>query len=176
MQPRIDDKVGHRLINTLTCNKLSDNAKGQLHYQLWQNNDDQSFAWALSHNESSGGFSRELIQVEHIMAVLTELDQTAQPFHATAFKCLFIGKSVNNASFFAALLVDQGVIRLHPQTTRLLEVSEEYALWPMSFDELLLDKNNSTAEVDTSGKLSSKRGAKAKVTTDMELDDAIHQN
>ena len=164
MQPRIDDKVGHHLINTLTCNKLSDNAKGQLHYQLWQNNDDQSFAWALSHNESSGGFSRELIHVEHIMTVLTKLDQTAHPFHATAFKCLFVGKSVNNASFFAALLVDQGVIRLHPQTTRLLEVSEEYASWPMSLVEHTQDKSTN------------KRGAKTKTPTEKEDGNAVHQD
>ena len=64
MQPRIFDKVNHTLIKTWSCNKLSDRAKGQLKYQLWQDNNDQSFGIALSENESSGGFSTELIKVD----------------------------------------------------------------------------------------------------------------
>lgn len=135
MQPRIYDKVGYTLIKTFTCNKLSERAKGLLHYQLWQNNDDKSFALALSKNESSGGFSAELIQVTAITDVLTELYRTAKPFHATALKGLFIGKSVNNASFLGAVLVDQGVIQLYPQTTRLLEVTNQFELWPLTLDE-----------------------------------------
>ena len=52
MQPRIFDKANQTLIKTWNCNKLSDRAKGQLKYQLWQDNDDQSFGIALSENES----------------------------------------------------------------------------------------------------------------------------
>ena len=126
MQPRIFDKVNQTLIKTWSCNKLSDRAKGQLKYQLWQDNDDQSFGIALSENESSGGFSTELIKVDQIILTLQKLYQTAKPFHAVVLKELFIGKSVNNASFLGATLVDQGVIRLHPQTARLLEVNDEY--------------------------------------------------
>lgn len=136
MQPRIFDKINQTLIKTWSCNKLSDRAKGQLKYQLWQNNDDQSFGLALSENESSGGFSAELIKVDEIISILQKLYQTAKPFHAVALKGLFIGKSVNNASFLGAALVDQGVIRLHPHTTRLLEVNEDYLQWPQSFDEM----------------------------------------
>lgn len=135
MQPRIFDKANQTLIKTWSCNKLSDRSKGQLKYQLWQDNDDQSFGIALSENESSGGFSAELIKVDQIISTLQKLYQTAKPFHAVALKGLFVGKSVNNASFLGAALVDQGVIRLHPQTARLLEVNDEYELWPLSFDE-----------------------------------------
>lgn len=135
MQPRIFDKMNQTLIKTWSCNKLSDRAKGQLKYQLWQDNDDQSFGIALSGNESSGGFSAELIKVDEIISTLQKLYQDAKPFHAVALKGLFVGKSVNNASFLGAALVDQEVIRLHPHTTRLLEVNEHYLQWPQSFDE-----------------------------------------
>ena len=73
MQPRIFDKVNQTLIKTWSCNKLSDRAKGQLKYQLWQDNDDQSFGIALSENESSGGFSTELIKVDQIISTLQKL-------------------------------------------------------------------------------------------------------
>lgn len=106
MQPRINDKVGYNLIHTFICNKISDRAKGKLHYQLWQNNEDQSFGVALSKNESSGGFSAELIKVEDIIELLGKLYRDGKPFHATALKELFIGKSVNNPSFLAAILFD----------------------------------------------------------------------
>lgn len=137
MQPRINDKVGYNLINTFICNKLSDRAQGQLHYQLWQHNEDQSFGIALSKNESSGGFSAELITVNDIIQVLGKLYQDGKSFHATALKELFIGKSVNNSSFLGAVLVDQQVIRPHPQTARLLEVNEDYELWSIGLESHL---------------------------------------
>lgn len=172
MQPRIYDKVGYTIIKTFTCNKLSERAKGLLHYQLWQNNDDQSFALALSKNESSGGFSAELIQVTAITHALTELYRTAKPFHATALKGLFIGKSVNNASFLGAVLVDQGVIRLYPQATRLLEVTNQYELWPLTLDEHTQDQMlNSDDAIKAT-----KRTSKNKIGTDQEVEDAIHQS
>lgn len=170
MQPRIYDKVGYTIIKTFTCNKLSERAKGLLHYQLWQNNDDKSFALALSKNESSGGFSAELIQVTAITHVLSELYRTAKPFHATALKGLFIGKSVNNASFLGAVLVDQGVIQLYPQTTRLLEVMNQYELWPLTLDEHTQAQMLS-ADEDIKA---SKRTSKNKVSADLEVEDAIH--
>lgn len=176
MQPRIYDKVGYTLIKTFTCNKLSDRAKGQLHYQLWQSNDDQSFGLALSKNESSGGFSAELIKVEDILSLLATLYQSAKPFHAISFKGLFVGRSANNASFLGAILVDQGVIHLHPQTARLLEVNTEYELWPLSFEKLLLSNNETSAEVDASEKPSNKRGPKTKTSTELEDGNAVHQD
>lgn len=175
MQSRIYDKVDYTLIKTFTCNKLSERAKGQLHYQLWRNNDDQSFGLALSKNESSGGFSSELIHVEQIIAVISILHKNAQPFHSTALKNLFIGKSVNNASFFAAVLVDQGVIRLHPQTIRLLEVTEDFVLWPLSLNEQP-QSNDTALALDPSIKASNKRGPKAKATNELEDANAIHQD
>ena len=137
MQPRIHDKVGYSLVHTFTCNKLSDRAKGLLHYQLWQHEDDQSFAVALSKNESSGGFSAELIKVDDIIQLLGKLYQEGKPFHATALKDLFIGKSVNNPSFLAAILFDQQLLKLHPNVARLLEVKEDFELWPIGLESYL---------------------------------------
>lgn len=136
MQPRIYDKVGYHLIQTFQCHKLSERAQDKLHYQLWKHNDTGALGFALSKNESTGGFSAELILVEDVMQILSQLHKEQKPFHATAFKELFIGKSVNNSSFFGAVLVDQKVIRLHPQTTRLLEVMEDYELWPTRLESI----------------------------------------
>lgn len=162
MQPRIFDKMNQTLIKTWSCNKLSDRAKGQLKYQLWQDNDDQSFGIALSENESSGGFSTELIKVDQIVSSLQKLYQTAKPFHAVALKELFVGKSVNNASFLVAALVDQGVIRLHPQTARLLEVNDEYELWPLSFDDVVQQSLSPAESSHDIKPASGKRGPKPK--------------
>lgn len=135
-QPRIHDKVGYQLIQTFQCNKLSDRAQGKLHYQLWQHNDSNTLGIALSHNESTGGFSAELILIDDVIQTLARLHKEQKPFHATVFKELFIGKSVNNSSFIGAVLVDQQVIRLHPQTTRLLEVIEDYQKWSTRLQDM----------------------------------------
>lgn len=155
MQPRINDKVGYSLIHTFICNKLSDRAKGKLYYQLWQNNEDQSFSVALSKNESSGGFSAELIKVEDIIELLGRLYRDGKPFHATALKDLFVGKSVNNPSFLAAILFDQQLLRLHPNVARLLEVEEEFELWLICLESHLkseADTESLTVEVTTTTK------------------------
>ena len=69
---------------------------------------------------------------------------------------------MNNASFLGAVLVDQGVIRPHPQTARLLEVNAEYELWPLSFDDVV-QQNSSPAESSNDMKpLGGKRGPKPK--------------
>ena len=186
MQPRIFDKMNQKLIKTWSCNKLSDRAKGQLKYQLWQDNDDQSFGIALSENESSGGFSTELIKVEQIILTLQKLYQSGKPFHAVALKELFVGKSVNNASFLGAALVDQGVIRLHPQTARLLEVNDEYELWPLSFDDVVQQSSSLSESSHDIKPVSAKRGPKPKnqqstqddhsdSSANMEDENAVHQ-
>jgi len=162
MQPRIFDKANQTLIKTWSCNKLSDRSKGKLKYQLWQDNDDQSFGIALSENESSGGFSAELIKVDQIISTLQKLYQDAKPFHAVALKGLFVGKSVNNASFLGAALVDQGVIRLHPQTARLLEVNDEYELWPISFDDVVQQSSSPSESSNDMKPVNGKRGPKPK--------------
>ena len=161
MQPRIHDKIGYNLIHTFTCNKLSERAEGQLHYQLWQHSEDQSFGIALSKNESTGGFSAELIKVDDIIQLLGKLYQEGKPFHATALKSLFIGKSVNNSSFLGAVLVDQNVIHTHPQTARLLEVNEDYELWSIGLESHLKagqeDIDSSHADKATGLKSTKKR-------------------
>ncbi|MDC4332969.1 hypothetical protein ACT41M_19430 [Acinetobacter baumannii] len=162
MQQRVFDKVNQTLIKTFICNKLSERSKGQLQYQLWQDNDDLSLGIALSHNESSGGFSSELIKVDDILKTVKELLHSGKPFHATALKSLFIGKSVNNYSFLGAALVDQQVIRLHPQTSRLLEVMEEYELWPLRLEEIV-SKTDVQENIVT--KTPAKRGPKPKSQT-----------
>ncbi|MEX3013316.1 hypothetical protein AB3515_06165 [Acinetobacter baumannii] len=159
MQQRVFDKVNQTLIKTFICNKLSERSKGQLHYQLWQDNEDLSLGIALSHNESSGGFSSELIKVDDILKMIKELLQSGKPFHATALKSLFIGKSVNNYSFLGAVLVDQQVIRLHPQTARLLEVMEEYELYTLRLEEIV-SKTDVQENIVT--KIPAKRGPKPK--------------
>ena len=177
MQPRIYDKVGHTLIHTFTCNKLSVRAQGQLQYQLWQHNDYHTFSLALSANESSGGFSAELIAIEQILATLTQLHQDAKPFHAVALKGLFMGKSVNNASFLGAVLVDQQVIQPHPQTVRLLEVKADYQHWATQLSQYIKKGKAELAEGEStnSQKPLSKKTAKSKGNVDMEDDHADHQ-
>lgn len=74
-------------------------------------------------------------------------------------KGLFIGKSVNNYSFLGAVLADQQVIRLHPQTARLLEVMEEYELWYLRLEEIV-SKTDVQENIVT--KIPAKRGPKPK--------------
>ena len=98
--------------------------------------------------------------------------ESGKPFHATALKGLFIGKSVNNYSFLGAALVDQQVIRLHPQTARLLEVIEEYELWPLRLEEIV-GKTDVQETIET--KIPTKRGPKPKnQSIEAELEEQAH--
>ena len=163
MQPRIHDKVGYHLLETLICNKLSERAEGKLHYQIWQHQDDQSFGISLCKNESTGGFSAELILVEDVMQILSQLHKEQKPFHATAFKPLFSGKSANNHCFLAAVFVDQKLVQPHPMTERLLEVDVHFELWVNQLEDLVsMDK-----EI-TPTKTSKKRPEK-------EIENEVHQ-
>ena len=141
MQPRVPDKINHSLIMNFICPKLSERSKGNLHYQVWRNNDDQSLGIAISKNESSGGFSAELVKVSDILETLNGLRKTGRAFHATALKQLFIGKSANNPCFLAAILVDQKVIHPHPNTQRLLEVSGDAEFWESRLKEASPEKH-----------------------------------
>lgn len=128
-QTRLNDKVGYSLVTTLECPKLSERAKGNLHFQIWKQNERDDYGVAISQNESTGGFSNELIEVEDVLKLLRSLQKQNKPFHATVFKELFIGKSSNNHCFLAAVLVHQNVIVQHSETARLLEVSANFELW-----------------------------------------------
>ena len=162
-QPRIHDKVGYHLLETLICNKLSERAEGKLHYQIWQHQDDQSFGISLCKNESTGGFSAELIQVADILQCLANLKATEKPFHATAFKPLFSGKSANNHCFLAAVFVDQKLIHPHAMTERLLEVDTDFESWVTRLEGLI------TTDKTTSSTTSSKK------RPEKEIEHEVHQ-
>ena len=152
MQPCVPDKINHTLVNTLICPKLSERSKGNLHYQIWRNNDDASLGIAISKNESSGGFSAELVKIEDILQTVYALRKSGKAFHATALKGLFIGKSANNPCFLAAILVDQKVVHPHPNTQRLLEVSDDAEFWLERLNESLRTESSSVT-VDKSKKI-----------------------
>lgn len=118
IKQRTNEKVGHTPIAEFSCQKLSATAKGNLHYQLWQHNDDKSYALCISQNQSSGGFSNELVLATDIIKKLALLSNDNKPFHATALKDLFVGKSVNNHCFLAAILVNEQILHPHPLLIR----------------------------------------------------------
>lgn len=186
MQQRVPDKINHRLIKTFTCKKLSERAKGKLQYQLWQKNEDSSLGLAISHNESTGGFSSELILIESILSKVKDLQQLTKPFHATVLKDLFFGRSANNHCFLAAILVNQKVLRTHTQVSRLLEVDSDFELWTLTLEDHLKNMVQSATTEEyqvqdiTKQKIPNKKNAKqtlASVTqgSDIGGHDAVHQ-
>ena len=90
-------------------------------------------------------------------------------------KELFVGKSVNNASFLGAALVDQGVIRLHPQTARLLEVNDEYELWPLSFDDVVQQSSSLSESSHDIKPVSAKRGPNRRINNQLRMITQIPQ-
>lgn len=134
-QSTLTNKAGYTRIHSLSCDKLSPTAKGKLRYEIWQHNDDGTKAICISHNESSGGFSNELIELTAIINHMDGLTKLDKPFHATVLKDLFTGKSVNNHCFLAAVLVQEDVLKPHALSPRLLQVHESYAQWPIRVDQ-----------------------------------------
>ncbi len=159
------------VVRSVQVPKLSQRADGLIGYQLAYVPDQSEAFFALTSNAGGGYFSKEWVPVSRIVDKLAELS-AEEAFPAIALKSVFVGKSVNNASFLAAALVAEGVLKSDPEKAFRLMVAPEAKDWR----DLIFTLSGETVRFDSPEAdkpepepKKNKRGAKVKG-----VDDADH--
>lgn len=103
------------LVLEKTCPKISERASGLLSYRICMTEDASGVFLTIVHNETAGYFSREYVPLSKVETVIADAMSTATSFPASRLKAAFEGKSINNASFLAAILRNEGLITASPE-------------------------------------------------------------
>ena len=135
------------LLSSQTCSKLSATAEGKLSFNIWLDPHDQSFYLALTHNESGGYFSHELVPVKTIIDCLRPLKAANQAFPAVRLRTTFQGKSANNPSFLAAVLRHLKILTPCTSNTSLHLVADDLEQWPSHLSQFFTAKSNDSSDM-----------------------------
>lgn len=96
------------LRKSATCPKLGLRSSGTLGYEIATTASDCAYL-RLCSNDSGGYFSTEWLELPAVLALLDRLGE--QTFAARTLQPLFVGRSANNASFLAAVLLAEGLLQ-----------------------------------------------------------------
>lgn len=119
-QPTLDDLV--RVIREGQCPSVS--GRSTLTYQLGRLGEDGEHYVRIHDNTGKGMFARDWVSAEAIRAVL----EGDAPLTSSAFKPLYLGRSINTGGFLMAALRDLGVIGLDAENNRLHVRNPDVAL------------------------------------------------
>ena len=108
-----------RILKTGECPSLS--GKSTLSYRIGRK--DKEIYIALTGNSGGGHFSPDWVSLEQLYTVL---DSQKKPITSGALHGLYQGKSSNNASFTAAILLSLGVLKVSPGNKHYNLVQTEY--------------------------------------------------
>lgn len=134
------------LLSSQTCSKLSATAEGKLSFNIWLDPHDQSLYLALTHNESGGYFSHELVAINTIIDCLRSLKATNKAFPAVRLRTTFQGKSANNPSFLAAVLRHLNVLKPCTSNTSLHLVADDLETWPTRLSQLFAAQSSDSSD------------------------------
>lgn len=109
--------------------KAGERATGQISYSVLSDTDRQELYLTLTGNEGGGWFSREIIPLSRIEAVLDALTDRFQPLHSKVLRPAFDSKSVNNAGFLAALLRAEGLLTPAPDSPHQHLLTDDWDIW-----------------------------------------------
>jgi hypothetical protein len=96
-----------KILKTKECPSLS--GSSILTYRIGRK--DKEIYIALTGNSGGGHFSPDWVSLEEIYSIL---DSQKKPVTSGALQDLYQGKSSNNASFTAAILLKKGVLKVSP--------------------------------------------------------------
>jgi hypothetical protein len=103
------------LLKAAQARKLGKQAKGSIGYQLLTDDTRRDVSLIIVSNDSGGYFSRETVQMVQVQACIDALKQ-GQPFPSKQLQAAFKGRSSNNAGFLAAILRQENLLALAPET------------------------------------------------------------
>jgi len=116
-------------VKEVQASKLSLGAEGKITYQLALSTDKKQIFIALLESGSQGYFSREWINADAILEILTSLGQRAEAFPSKVLLPVFTGRSSNNAPFLAAALLAEKLLGRDGKHETKLRVTGDGATW-----------------------------------------------
>lgn len=118
------------LVRTATCKKISSRARGSIEYRVAYVPDKSEIFISISANIGGGGyFSKEWIPVSRIASCFAQLRGEQAAFATKQLRELFIGRSVNNPPFIAAVLRAEGLLSAAPENEVQHQLSGKLEDW-----------------------------------------------
>lgn len=108
--------------------KAGPRSQGYVHYRVLTDAEHAHLFLTLTANDSSGCFSREIVPVARIEAVLQGVD-ASQPIASKLFRPCFVSKSQNNAGFLAAVLRHEQLLQPVPDAPHQHAVVANWSAW-----------------------------------------------
>lgn len=169
--PPADELV---IVRNALVPKLSARSAGsKIGYKLGYPHDQSEVFLSLTENQGGGYFSREWVPLARIIDKLKSLAGDG-PFPAITLKSVMVGKSVNNASFLAAALVAEGVLKPEEDRAFKLGIVGDPAQWRTSLFSLSGEVENLLPPETPN--MSENTGATQSTDTDSSETDAPKKN
>lgn len=108
--------------------KTGQRASGEITYRVLCDTQKTQLALTITGNEGGGYWSREVIPLEGIELCLADFSD-GKPLPAKALRDTFVGKSVNNSGFLAAILRAEGLLEAAPDVAHQHRVTGIWAQW-----------------------------------------------
>lgn len=111
-----------------TARKTSQRATGEITYRVLCDEQRERIFLTIVSNDGGGYFSKEILPfdgVERCLATFVD----GKPLPAKALRDAFVGKSVNNAGFLAAILVAEGLLSGVPDMTHQYQLVGNWSDW-----------------------------------------------
>jgi hypothetical protein len=108
--------------------KAGARSQGYVHYRLLTDTEHRQLYITLVANDSSGGFSREIVPFARIESAVQGLD-LHKPISSKLFQSCFISKSQNNAGFLAAVLRQENLLKAVPESAHQHALAPDWSSW-----------------------------------------------
>ena len=108
--------------------KTGQRATGEITYRVLCDPRKTLLSLTIVANEGGGYWSREIIPFEGIELCLADFSD-GKPLPAKALRDAFVGKSVNNAGFLAAILRAEGLLEAAPDVAHQHRVTGSWEQW-----------------------------------------------
>lgn len=116
------------LIREATAQKLGPRSQGLITYQVLTTEARRELYLRIAKNEGGGYVSDEAVPVVNLRRCVNE-HPAEQPMRASAFKAAFIGRSSNNPTFAAAVMLTEGLLNRDPQRPGVLVDVASWQAW-----------------------------------------------
>lgn len=155
------------LLKSASAPKLGKNSEGKIHYQILTTEARVEPAIQIVSNDGGGYHSKELVPFHKIEECVSPLSN-GEAFASKALQAAYTGRSSNNAGFLAAILRNEGLLALAPDTEGRHIIAGDWGNWqsallaePGRLIESEPAPANSKASTDQSGQSPNKSTDKA---------------
>lgn len=124
-------RLGYISLKLATARKTSQRATGEVTYRVLCDEQRERLFIAIVSNDRGGYFSKEIIPIDGVEPCLVPFAD-GRPLPARVLRDAFVGKSVNNAGFLAAILRAEGLLSSVPDAVHQHRLAGNWPDWKAS--------------------------------------------